>query len=241
MTISATTVPDLVRDFLGEFALAVHRYLIYPSDHPLLEENAQRVANLLEPELTQDEPLDLVIAGSRVLVADRGAEEAPAHHELASKLRDLGIGAIRMQPATEVGDVQALLAFLKQRSEAGEATLQPGTRVSGTSLIEVRPIDLSGLEISWDNQAHGPDRLVQLWTALDTAVTRGTSTGGPRGDSGGPAPGNTVKDDRQVQRIADGLRASAESPAGSALAVGYLRQLLDAAGGPSRTNSQVSF
>ena len=235
MTSSAPKLPDLVRNFLGEFALAVHRYLIYPPDHPLLEENAQRVADLLNPRLTGEEPLDLIIAGSRIVVAGRIDEEAPTHHELATKLRDLGIGAIRMDPSSGVQDVQALLSFLKQRSAEGQATLEPGTPIQGTSLIEVRPFNLSGLEISWDDTAdEGSDRLVQLWTALDRE-TCGTVPSNEQGRSSDDRP------DRQIERIADGLRSSVESPAGSARAVGVLRQLLGAAGGPAGAGTQVKL
>ena len=235
MTSSATKLPDLVRNFLGEFALAVHRYLIYPPDHPLLEENAQRVADLLNPRLTGEEPLDLIIAGSRIVVAGRIDDEAPTHHELATKLRDLGIGAIRMDPSSGVQDVQALLSFLKQRSAEGQATLEPGTPIPGTSLIEVRPFNLSGLEISWDDTAdEGSDRLVQLWTALDRE-TCGTVPSNEQGSLSDDRP------DRQIERIADGLRSSVESPAGSARAVGALRQLLGAAGGPAGAGTQVSL
>ena len=237
MTISATQIPNPVRDFLGEFALAVHRFLIYPPDHPLLEENAQRVSALLEPGLTREQPLDLVIAGSRVVVADREDDETPAHHELAAKLRDLGIGAIRLDPTSGPGDVQALLAFLKTRSEAGEATLEPGTAVPGTSLVEVRPISLSGLEISWENEEHGHDRLVQLWTALDNAVTGGAPGLGASKSRMPPSDDDPEGEGRHVDRIANGLRATVESAAGSALAVGYLRQLLSAIGSPSGPGS----
>ncbi len=243
---SATKAPNPVRDFLGEFALAVHRYLIYPSDHPLLDENAHKVVEVLGPVLSQGENIDLVIAGGRVVIADRADEDGPGHQELATKLRDLGIGAIRISPSSDVEDVQALLSFLCDRSKAGEATLDPGTEVPGTTAIEVRPISFAGLEISWDEEERGAGQLVQLWVALDSAVTgRGTTGSFPSSASPGQG-GAATQEDREsevrvVERIANGLRASVESPAGSALAVGYLRQLLSAVGGASNMNTQVSL
>ncbi|MDH3223396.1 MAG: hypothetical protein OEO23_06740 [Gemmatimonadota bacterium] len=240
---SATKAPNPVRDFLGEFALAVHRYLIYPADHPLLGENAQKVVEVLAPVPTNGESVDLVIAGGRIVIADRADEGGPSHQELATKLRDLGIGAIRISPSSDVEDVQALLSFLRDRSKAGESTLDPGTEVPGTTAIEVRPVSFAGLEISWDEEERGVEQLVQLWVALDSAVTGrpATSSSAFIGQEGGGTQEDPDSEVRSVERIANGLRASVESPAGSALAVGYLRQLLRAVGGASSRNTQVSL
>ncbi|MGI9627481.1 MAG: hypothetical protein ACR2QM_11645 [Longimicrobiales bacterium] len=247
MTVSTKKATSPVRDFLGEFALAVHRYLIYPPDHPLLEENAQKVVRVLAPVEPPSGQVEITVAGNRLLIASDPEAEGPKHSDLASKLRDMGIGGIGIDPSAAVQDLQALLEFLSARSKSAETSLEPGTAVPGTNVVEVRPISLGGLEISWDDdEEDDSDRLSQLWIALDNAVGQfqedrpwsadaAGATSAEGGEQGTGGDGAELVDSEEaeadsIERLAGGVRSSSSTPSGSALAVGYLRQLLTAVG-----------
>ena len=249
MTVSTQNAPSPVRDFLGEFALAVHRYLIYPEDHPLLAQNAQKVLQVLDPARPEGGAIEVTVAGSRLLVAAAPEYEGPKHGELAAKLRDMGIGGIGIQPTADLSDIQALLEFLSARSRSGEDALPQATSVGARGLIEIRPISLSGLEISWDEDRDvDTDRLAELWQALDTAVARfgepppdghHVEAGGTGGDGEGLGGDGEEDDDAAVRRLTDGVVRSAGSPKQSALAVGYIRQLLTAVGKAPQSKSAL--
>ena len=189
MSASLQQAPNPVRNFLGEFALAVHRYLIYPAEHPLLEKNATQVLQVLGPAVSGSPSLEITVAGNCLLVASDPEAEGPRHSELATKLRDMGIGGIGIHSDAELFDLQALLGFLSQRSKSGATTLEPAVQVPNTTRIEVRPISLDGLHISWDDSTDDLEtRLSQLWINLDNAVHE-PSNGPPLGKLWGPIRG----------------------------------------------------
>lgn len=232
MSNTAIRSPSRVRDFLGELALAIHRFLIYPADHPLLAENAATVARLLDVAVGEAPSLDITVTRTRLVIAGERDPEGPGHHDVAGKLREMGVGGLRLGAGATQQDIQALLEFLSSRSRSGLTTLDADVPVEGSTLVEVRPVSLAGLEISWEDGGGGSDRLAHLWLALDGAVAGGGAT--PSGAGEGTVWDlEEGRDEPAVNRLAQGLTATARSPAGAALAVGYLRQILRTVGSSS--------
>ncbi|MFT5433314.1 MAG: hypothetical protein ACI9OJ_004020, partial [Myxococcota bacterium] len=226
---SRNTGPRLgkeISDLLIELSIAVHRYSMYPLDHPSLEPAASNVRARLEPMLARRPEVSLGIA-QRQLVIDGVAtdERNPVLTDLAKRLHKHQIGAITFTEEVSVTSLEGLLETLaiETEREGDPIGLRPKDDIPNWPGVRLVPVGYAELMLE-DEGEEGEHRTLHLWLGLaQAAMTEFEGTG----EGGMPEAGE----------LAESINTHQREKAYDQVIIGYLHQItenLAEAGGGDR-------
>ena len=214
----ATLSRDL-SDFLTEFSIAVHRYAMYPLNHPSLGPATTKVVDGLHRLLESREQLSLGVA-QRQLVIDGLATDSkhPVLADLARRLHDHQLGAVTFLDGVGAWEMEALLSTLSADPEREGTPIGelPEGDLPSWAHITLYPVGYDRLEMSGEAAAGPPEpaRATQLWLGLAQAAM---ATDGALDPNDPPDAGT----------VAQTLRQHRPEGAYDQAIVGYLLQLAD--------------
>lgn len=216
-------MPRPVAEFLGAFAMALHRFAMYPAAHPSLEPVAERMVAQLAILLGERAALTVGVTATQLLVDGAGSPEAhPVLGDLARRLHQHQVGAIVFRSgasSVELREVLRVLAVEPPRGERPLGLLPPQERPSWPN-VHLVGVEYDALELA-GNGAVGTEPLSvrELWIALFRSAFRGIRR---ILEEGAPGPGGT-EDVPGTWHDPDGLHAAGGLPTGRELAEVLLR------------------
>ncbi|MEZ4414440.1 MAG: hypothetical protein R3E10_01675 [Gemmatimonadota bacterium] len=207
-----------VSNFLVELSIAVHRYAMYPPDHPSLAPMADALFRILRRLLEKRPTVSLGIA-NRQLVIDGVATDQrnPVLQDLARRLHMHQLGALVFDREISVGSLQDLFAALAAEAERGGSipiglrSAEEAPKITGVRLV---PVGYDALQLENAGGQESTGKAMRLWLQLAQAATASQ-----RAFSGESAP--------QPEDVADSIRQHQREAAYDQVIVGYLLQLAD--------------
>lgn len=209
------TLSREVGELLIELSIGVHRYAMYPPDHPSLGPVTESIADRLA-ELFQDRDSLSIGVAHRQLVIDGVATDRkhPVLSDLARRLHEHQLGAVRFQRGIRPEEVGGLLGALAADpgGEADPLGLTPRDQIPRWDHAGVHPVGYDALELrAGGADGEGGDRASSLWLGLARAALARDDV-----ESG------EVPEGRELARA---IREKARDEAYDEVIAGYLRQL----------------
>lgn len=202
------TLPAALAELLLELAIGLHRYGIYPSDHPTVLALGDRLARRINAHTQREGPVTVGIADTRLVVADAASDPGqPILRDFARKIKDRGVGGFTLLPHLGAVDIEL---FLQALAEEPEDDLMPNV---ASERIRLHPPGYEKLQLSELELAQGDrsGRANDLWLGLArSAISNGAIEQGDATDIAG---------------IADSVRRRLREEGGGRLMLGYLAQI----------------
>ncbi|MEZ4422622.1 MAG: hypothetical protein R3E98_04390 [Gemmatimonadota bacterium] len=204
-------------NFLVELSIAVHRYAMYPPDHPSLAPVGDALFRILRRLLETRTSISLGIANKQLVIDGVATDQRnPVLQDLARRLHMHQLGALTFNREISVDSLRELFAALATEAERGGATpigLRPEEEIPRLQGIRLVPVGYDSLEL--DRHATEPTgSAMRLWLQLAQAATAAER---PFGREQAPPP----------EEIADSIRKHERSAAYDQVIVGYLLQLAE--------------
>jgi len=201
-------------ELLIELSIGVHRYAIYPPDHPSLGPVVDNVIGRLGAVFAAGRRVFSIGVGDRRLIID-GVATDPGHpvlSDLARRLHRHQLAAVTLEAGTRAREVEALLLALSRDTErdAEPLGLMERSERPRWEHVSIHPLGYGALSLSETDD--GTDRSSILWLELARAAM---GVGGPVGDG--------MEDSEAVARS---IREAGEG-AYDEVIVGYMLQLAD--------------
>lgn len=205
-----------VADLLVELSVAVHRYTMYPANHPTLAPAADALLTRLA-KLLEDEPqLTLGVAHRHLVINGHTTDGThPILSDLAGRLHAHHIGAIRFTLDLTRPALEALLGVLAQGDE-DPIGLRGADRIPSWPGVTLFPIGYQDLALDDAGNPTADDQVMQLWLGLAAAAMAGETLRSETERTGIPKP----------SQVAAHLRGE-RAPAYDEAIVGYLLQIAD--------------
>ena len=213
------TLGKELADFLIEFSIGVHRYSMYPSDHPSLGPAAGNVMARLTRLLEERPDLSLGVAHRQLVIDGLATEQKhPVLSDLANRLHDNHIGAITFTMELRRESLEGLFEALAATAEDDDDAigLRPAAEIPSWPGLKIFPVGYEDLTLDQDGVPTTDGQVLQLWLGLARAAVAGTS-----GES-------DLADETELDpsQIADKLRGHKER-AYDEVIVSYLLQIAD--------------
>ena len=203
--------------FLIELSMAVHRYAMYPPDHPSLAPSVENVVGRLS-DLFESRPAVSIGVAQRQLVIEGVATDSrhPVLSDLARRLHGHHLGAISFARGTKKREVEEILQLLASETERdGEPVgLLASELIPSWEHAHVYPIGYDQLEMKSVVGEEGEGRSSRLWLGLAQAALA----------SDEPLDAMASADPKSIARTIDGHR---QEEAYDQVIVGHLLQLAD--------------
>ena len=104
------STPREIHEILVDLAVAVHKRTFYPTGHPMLLGSIGSVAHRLAEFLSEEPQLSIGVAERRLVINGVPADEDQSMYaELASRLADHLIGAIRILPGVTREELESFV------------------------------------------------------------------------------------------------------------------------------------
>lgn len=212
---SGTRLGKEISDLLIELSIAVHRYSMYPLDHPSLGPAATNVRGRLRPLLETRSELSLGIAQKQIVIDGIATDDRnPVLTDLAKRLHNHQIGAITFTNDITVSSVEGLLETLAIETErdGDPIGLRPAEEIPSWPGVQLVPVGYS--ELALDQDAVAAHHNLQLWIGLAQAAMSGFE----------PGAGISVP---EADEIAEQINGHRREKAYDQVIVGYLLQIAD--------------
>lgn len=206
-------------EFLVELSIGVHRYAMYPSNHPSLAPVVENVIGRLA-EIFESGGRSLSIGVARRQLVIEGVATDPKHPvlaDLAKRLHEHQLAALSFSRGTQGREVEGLLTTLARDTErdAEPIGLLPPDELPSWEHVRVYPVGYDQLAIRDDSEEEagdGSDRATELWLGLAQAAIAGEE----------PIEAERAED---VDAIAETIREHEREEAYDQVIVGYLHQI----------------
>src|SRR5512146_431497 len=145
-------------DFLLELSIGVHRYAMYPGDHPALQEAGEKVLGSLGRLLTNRSHVALGVAQSQLVIEGLATEaDHPVPGDLARRLHGHQLGAATFAQGVESHGILGLLRALARDSQRDGKPLGllPPDEMPSWRHVRVYPLGYERLELREDVEARG--------------------------------------------------------------------------------------
>jgi hypothetical protein len=220
----AADLPRPVAEFLGAFAMALHRFAMYPPGHPSLAPVAERMVLQLGGILGERAALTMGVTATQLLVEGAATPEAhPVLGDLARRLHQHQVGAIVFRKgasSVELTEVLRVLAVEHPRGERPLGLLPPQERPSWPN-VHLVGVEYDALELADGGMGSAePLSVRELWIALFRSAFRGIRMAlgeepGPEADGTPGSPGSA--------RDPEELHAGGSLPTGREMADALVR------------------
>ena len=224
------TLSRELSEFLVELSIGVHRYAMYPEDHPSLTPVVENIIGRLA-ELFEDRQTLSIGVAQRQLIIEGVATDVrhPVMADLARRLHDHQLGAVSFTKGAQAREIEHLLRTLAQESERGGTPLglRPPEEFPEWEHVRLYRVGYEQLEMlgsAGEGVGGGMDRAGQLWLGLaQAALATDEIPAGPP-DAG---------------VVAESIEGHAREDAYDQVIVGYLLQLADELKGQGREAAKV--
>ena len=138
-------LPPPIAELLTELGTALHKFSIYPDQHPLLQVAVRGIATRLDTVMLGREELAIAVARRQLYVDEAGSDEtSPMHRDLAARLHRREIGALRITPGIDEAEIHQMLATLaREQQDGAEAQSVPPM-----PHVELMPLSYDHLALS---------------------------------------------------------------------------------------------
>lgn len=169
-------------EFLLEFSIGMHRYVMYPPQHPSLLPAAENVVGRLSGILRNRRTLSIGVARDRLLVGDAATDpDHPVLRDLARRLHEQQLATVTFTRGADVEEMEGLLkAVCREADRDGQPLgLLPGDRLPGWAHVQIVPLAYERLEMKGDSEwaETEPGSAGQLWMALARAALSSDDVG----------------------------------------------------------------
>ena len=157
------TLPANLVELLLELAIGLHRYSIYPSDHPSVVTLGERLARRINAYTAREGAIHVGVADGRLVVGDGATDPGhPILRDLARKARDRQVGGFVLLPQMASVDIEL---FLQGMCVEPEGTLMPKM---DTERIRLLPPGYDRLQLADPDFLDGDpgSRANDLWLGL---------------------------------------------------------------------------
>jgi hypothetical protein len=153
-------LPLPIAELLTELGTALHKFSIYPDQHPLLQIAVQGIATRLDTVMLGREELAIAVARRQLYVEDASSDEtSPMHRDLAARLHRREIGALRITPGIDEAELHQMLRTLaREQKEGAEVELVPAM-----SHVELLPLSYDHLALSDDLDELSDEPVQKNW------------------------------------------------------------------------------
>jgi hypothetical protein len=178
----ATALSRELRDFLIRFSIALHRFAMYPSDHPSLEPTVDQVIGLVSELLYTKSSLSLGVARTQLVIEGVATDpKNPVLLELAQRLHRHHLGAITFERGIGTAELYAFFQTVARDPDhsGGPVGLRPDfQQTMRWPHISVHPLNYERLRfLEGEAPRDEPDdvrvartRAAQLWLGLARAA-----------------------------------------------------------------------
>jgi len=191
-----TTLPRELSEFLLQFSIALHRFGIYPANHPALAPLTDSVLARLRVLMLERHRITLGVAQSQLVIEGVATDRKnPVLQDLAKRLHDHQIGALSFERTIEPSSLQWVFDVLSVHPDrtgqpeglrpAAERPRLPGVTLHplGYDLLSLQGGDLT----EWRPE---PARAMSLWLGLaQAAMAAATDRTASQGAGPDAAPG----------------------------------------------------
>ena len=168
--------------FLVAMSVALHRYSMYPSDHPSIGPGIEEVFRRASELLASRSTIAFGVA-RRQLIIDGVATDPtqPVLRRLAEGLHAHHFGAVSLDRGVQADEIGQALLFLSTGAQRGEQLgLSHSGRIPAWPHVKLHPLTFDGLaligdaELSTDGSGGAGDTLgAELWLGLARAALSG--------------------------------------------------------------------
>jgi hypothetical protein len=170
-----------LRDFLIRFSIALHRFAMYPDDHPSLEPTVDQVIELVGELLFAKPSLSLGVARTQLVIEGVATDPRnPVLLELAQRLHRHHLGAITFQPGVGTAELYGFLQIVARDPDhsGGPVGLSPEFQAMRWPHISAHPLNYERLRFldgeappdETDERRVSRTRAAQLWLGLARAA-----------------------------------------------------------------------
>ena len=244
------TLPRELIDFLIELSIALQKFAIYPSGHPMLATTVERLERRLLPLLDERETLSLGVARRQLVIEGVATEEGHAVlRDLAERLHHHHLGAVKISRGVARAELRELLLTVgsDQGKEAIPLGLQPMESVPQWPHVQLYPLAYEHLELLDEDETSasapvagakaraGGARAARLWVGLARAALAGRETIGvsapPSNQRGSPSPAAEPGEVQGIEGLVHGNAPDAllDAGAGRVAPDGAIAAAVDAA------------
>lgn len=233
---TAAALSRELRDFLIRFSIALHRFAMYPADHPSLGPTVDQVVGLLSTLLLSKDTLSLGVARTQLVIEGVATDpKNPVLLELAQRLHRQHLGAITFDRGLTADDLSRFLQLIARDPDhsGGPVGLDPEFHTVKWPHIAAFPLNYERLRFL-DGEAPVEEtervraartRAAQLWLGLArAALATGPVDRGQRDDTEDEGEEFVNADPTVVARAIDGRQRDG---AYDQVIVGYMLQIAD--------------
>lgn len=210
-------LPRELSEVLIELSIGVHRYAMYPPEHPSLEPVVENIVGRLADLFADRDELTIGVARRQLVI--QGIATDPKHavlSDLAERLRQHQLAAVSFEKGVRAGEISGLPSLLSEESERGATPvgLRPPDEVPTFEHAAVHRVGYEHLELQGKEggEVAGMDRATALWLGLARAAM------------GAEEDPEEVPDPAE---LAGTIQERTKDAAYDEVIVGYLRQLAD--------------
>jgi hypothetical protein len=178
---AATALSRELRDFLIRFSIALHRFAMYPNDHPSLEPTVDQVIGLVSELLYAKSTLALGVARTQLVIEGVATDpKNPVLLELAQRLHRHHLGAITFERGVGTAELYAFLQIVARDPDhsGGPVGLRPDFKDMRWPHITAHPLNYERLRFlegdaprdETDDARVTRTRAAQLWLGLARAA-----------------------------------------------------------------------
>lgn len=205
-------------EFLVELSIGVHRYAMYPAEHPSLKPVVENIVGRLAEIFEERRTLSIGVAQRQLVIEGIATDQRhPVLSDLARRLHDHQLGALTFEKGVTASEISRLLAALAAESERGGTPLGllPPDQAPRWEHAELLKVGYDRLEIREGGTAiagAGSDRATMLWLGLAQAAL---------------ASDEPLPDVPDVRAVARSIAERREEPAYDQVIVRHLLQLAE--------------
>lgn len=170
-----TALSKELSDFLLEFSIGVHRYSMYPPDHPSLGPAARNLTGRLGELLLERRVLSIGVAQEQLVIEGVATESRhPVLADLAKRLHGHQLGAVSFAKGFFPAEIEALLRTLAQDPErdGNPLGLLPREEIPRWDHVTLYPVGYDQLALIGEGSALAveEERAKELWLGLARAA-----------------------------------------------------------------------
>ena len=234
---AATALTRELRDFLIRLSIALHRFAMYPGDHPSLEPTVDQVIGLVSELLYAKPSLSLGVARTQLVIEGVATDpKNPVLLELAQRLHRHHLGAITFQHGVGAAELYGFLQIVARDPDhaGGPVGLSPEFRAMRWPHISAHPLNYDRLRFlegdappdETDEHRVSRTRAAQLWLGLArAALASGGGDQEPAPDADDEANEEYLDADPSV--VAKAIEGRQRDGAYDQVIVGYMLQIAD--------------